>query len=276
MSFQAVRWALKQSLPTPGAKMLLVALADHANKAGECVVSQGTLAEETCQSVRAVQVHLSTIEALGMIRVADQYRRNKSQKSNRYLLLLNEQYADPAGCNAQNLQAAPQNNAQNLHHAESAGSSEQCAESAGCTLEQCAESAPLVPTVLEPIEYTPPVVPPTDRNGDKRPRRSRRCPAWWEPNDAHRALAAELGVDFGLEIAKLRDHEFDKPRSDWDATARNWLRKAAQMNPRRSGGSANLMLSSYDPSRAPTPHPKPVKTRMQVEHEERLRRAAGL
>jgi hypothetical protein len=47
-------------------------------------------------------------------------------------------------------------------------------------------------------------------------------------------MAKDLAVDLGLELAKFRDHEFDKLRSDPDATFRNWLRNA---QPRRAGVS---------------------------------------
>lgn len=55
----------------------------------------------------------------------------------------------------------------------------------------------------------------------------RRVPVDWAPNDTHRALARELGVNFELELAKFRDHEFERPRSDADLTFKNWIRTAA-------------------------------------------------
>lgn len=39
-------------------------------------------------------------------------------------------------------------------------------------------------------------------------------------------IARELGVDLKLELANFRDHEFKDPKSDPDATFRNWLRRA--------------------------------------------------
>lgn len=33
-------------------------------------------------------------------------------------------------------------------------------------------------------------------------------------------------LDVDLEIEKFRDHEFKDPRSNWDATFRNWIRNA--------------------------------------------------
>ena len=59
-----------------------------------------------------------------------------------------------------------------------------------------------------------------------RKRRWRRVPTGWEPNDGHRALAIKLGVSFDTELAKYRDHDYGTPKTDPDATFRNWLRNA--------------------------------------------------
>lgn len=63
--------------------------------------------------------------------------------------------------------------------------------------------------------------------GKSSPERARkRVPPHWEPTDKHRFIARERGVDFDFELAQFRDYEFAKGKSDWDATFRNWLRKA--------------------------------------------------
>ncbi len=61
----------------------------------------------------------------------------------------------------------------------------------------------------------------------------RRFPADYEPTDQHRQIAAERGVDLPLELAKIRDWEFSKPRTDPAATLRNWLREARPTLPPR-------------------------------------------
>jgi hypothetical protein len=86
--------------------------------------------------------------------------------------------------------------------------------------------------------------------------RSRRCPREWQPDGALRALALELGLDFELEIEKFRDHEFKTPKGDWDAAARNWLRKGI-------GGSDGLLAARPRPLAVVAPAhslfvPKPV------------------
>lgn len=60
--------------------------------------------------------------------------------------------------------------------------------------------------------------------------RARRCPPAWTVSQELKAWADREvpAVDLERELAKMRDHEFAEPRSDWDAVARNWLRRAAE------------------------------------------------
>jgi uncharacterized protein YdaU (DUF1376 family) len=60
--------------------------------------------------------------------------------------------------------------------------------------------------------------------------KARRCPADWAPS----LQIMEVGLTEGLgegqierQLAMMRDHEFRDAHSDWDAVARNWLRRAA-------------------------------------------------
>jgi hypothetical protein len=63
-------------------------------------------------------------------------------------------------------------------------------------------------------------------------RPSRRCPTDFELTDQLRAISAELPPDFDLdaETAKFRDFEFQKPRKDWPACWRTWMRNARDRN----------------------------------------------
>ncbi|GMV19127.1 MAG: hypothetical protein AMXMBFR56_73510 [Polyangiaceae bacterium] len=63
-------------------------------------------------------------------------------------------------------------------------------------------------------------------------------PSDWHPNLEHARIATALGVDFELELAKFRDHYFRDPRSDADATFRNWLRNARPGNGSRASPRA--------------------------------------
>lgn len=58
--------------------------------------------------------------------------------------------------------------------------------------------------------------------------RSTGYPAGWAPNDGHRTMAAELGVDLSAEAANFEDHHRAKGSTfkDWDRAFNTWLRKA--------------------------------------------------
>ncbi len=61
-----------------------------------------------------------------------------------------------------------------------------------------------------------------------KPRRARKCPDSFTVT-AEMVLWATAdvpGVNIEIETAKFRDHEFDKPKSSWEGTWRNWMRRA--------------------------------------------------
>lgn len=73
-----------------------------------------------------------------------------------------------------------------------------------------------------------------------RSKKGTRLPEDWQPNSDLIETATKLGLSaahFDREIAKFRDYWASKPGSqgvklDWDATARNWMRSAAErINP---------------------------------------------
>ena len=53
----------------------------------------------------------------------------------------------------------------------------------------------------------------------------------WTPNDAHRAIGKERGVNVDEEAVTMRDWALagGEVKKDWDATFRNWLRRAKAM-----------------------------------------------
>ena len=84
-----------------------------------------------------------------------------------------------------------------------------------------------------------------------KPRPSRRAPIEFTPGADHIAFASEHRLDLAMQLAKFLDHEFSKPRSDWAATFRNWLREAAE----RSRGNT---LRGVPPARTGRSEPKPA------------------
>jgi uncharacterized protein YdaU (DUF1376 family) len=75
----------------------------------------------------------------------------------------------------------------------------------------------------------------------RKPRPAKRCPEDFDPGPEGLQWAAEHapGVDVRAETAKLRDHTFATARSDWLATWRNWIRKAAEAAPTRAPNPRN-------------------------------------
>lgn len=74
MSLRASAWAWKAQAPTPGHKLVLVALCDHANDDGECFPSIQTLAEKTGYSVRTVRAYIAELAGVGLV---DKHRRHR-------------------------------------------------------------------------------------------------------------------------------------------------------------------------------------------------------
>jgi len=80
-------WAFKQDIEPP-AKLVLLALADHANgQTGLCIPGQKALADQCSMSVRTVQRHLNTLESAGLIRREARMRgEGRGRTSDRYWL----------------------------------------------------------------------------------------------------------------------------------------------------------------------------------------------
>src|SRR5215472_8154305 len=85
MSVRAIDWAFKQQVGRPSAKLVLLALADHADADGKCWPSHKTTATRTELSRDTVVRSVRLLESKGFIRVV--HRRNGlSASSNMYYL----------------------------------------------------------------------------------------------------------------------------------------------------------------------------------------------
>lgn len=73
----------------------------------------------------------------------------------------------------------------------------------------------------------------------KKPRELQWCrfPPDFEPDDSHRRLALQLGLNLQQQLTEIRDHQFAKPKSDPAATLRTWLRNAPKFGAGPSGPS---------------------------------------
>lgn len=67
MSVQAISWALGVEAGGPGAKCVLLALANYADENGECWPSQQTIAKQTEMSVRTLRDRLNDLVEAGLI-----------------------------------------------------------------------------------------------------------------------------------------------------------------------------------------------------------------
>lgn len=88
-----------------------------------------------------------------------------------------------------------------------------------------------------------------------RPRKTSRCPDHWSPTEQDLTDAVAAGFSPGeieRELAKVRDHEFRSPRSDWSATLRNWLRNVTPLGPHESDHRIQPKPSAPDARRANT------------------------
>lgn len=93
-------------------------------------------------------------------------------------------------------------------------------------------------------------------------KRATPLPDDWIPTDAHRALAAERGVDCGLEASKMRDWATaeGKTGKDWNARFRLWLNSARpdrsqQQRPNRDAASAEALVQAHFDMQAMGGHP---------------------
>lgn len=87
MSLDLMSWAFKQHVE-PGPKLVLLALADHANgQTGLCIPGQKSLAIQCSMSVRTVQRHIQVLEDAGLLRREARMRgEGRGRTSDRYYL----------------------------------------------------------------------------------------------------------------------------------------------------------------------------------------------
>jgi len=115
MSVQAITWALSVRAGSPSAKCVLLALANYANKYGQCWPSQERLAAETDQSVDSVQRRIKDLENRNLIARLDRGRRCGKSAVTIYSLRMpgceaqDRNNTEPVACRRTNPQsAAPQ------------------------------------------------------------------------------------------------------------------------------------------------------------------------
>lgn len=88
MSVQAITWALDQRTGKPSGKLLLLALANYANSAGECWPSLQTLMADTELSRRTVIHWIGELERCGLVAVRRRKGADGQQQTNYYILAI--------------------------------------------------------------------------------------------------------------------------------------------------------------------------------------------
>jgi hypothetical protein len=88
MSWEAMGWAIRQNTGAARRKLLLLALANYADKNGVCWPSQDTLSRNTEQSVDTVQRQLDVLEKLKFLQRERMPKRRGQWQGHRYKLAL--------------------------------------------------------------------------------------------------------------------------------------------------------------------------------------------
>lgn len=226
MSIKAVTWALKDAdVPDPLSHLVLIGLADHTDDDGRgAYPAARKLAEYARCSERTVRDRLRVLEEHGLIRRGDQ-GLTAGHPANRRPVVWDVTFG-----------------VQEMHPNWGAGD-------AGVHGGASWGAQPRTSGV-HAVADKPSSLPTGEKPSKNRPIRAQALPDGWTPTDAHRQLAAELGVDCDLEVEKMRDWALAKgeSRKDWDATFRNWLRNAKPRGySRRSRGadSTSAILDSH-------------------------------
>jgi uncharacterized phage protein (TIGR02220 family) len=93
MSVSTMAWAWKQKC-TPTEKLILLALADHANDDGRCWPGMERVAQKTGFTRRAVVKSVKSLQAKGILRVTNR-AVGGLKKSNVYTLIVDDENASP-------------------------------------------------------------------------------------------------------------------------------------------------------------------------------------
>jgi hypothetical protein len=99
MSIEALSWALKQELDTPAQKLVLVALANHADGYGWCWPRQRYLAATACIRRESCCKVIGELEARGLIRRVREARRG-ARPIVHYQLLMDIEFGGDEACEA--------------------------------------------------------------------------------------------------------------------------------------------------------------------------------
>lgn len=208
MSIHAAKWAWAQRVGHPTRKLVLVALADHANADGECWPSMRLVAEFAECSGRTVQRHIDALEDEGFIKRVSRRTRGDGRFSswNYRLPITGDAYvSDGHECPADNL---------------SGGHERPCPADTGDHVQRTRVSG-----------HEPSGEPSTEPSLPRK--RARQVPEGWQPPDdvVTDLRSKHPRVDLDRELEKFRNHHqakgstFKEPAKafrNWIANAEDW------------------------------------------------------
>ena len=202
MSVQAIAFAFAAQGLSPTEKLVLLALSNYADENMRCWPSQRRLAHDTGLSARCVRTTLAKLSEKGLIEREARERDDGSRASDVVHLRFQGEERRAGG-------GEPRSG-----HEPSKEPSEEPSE--------------------EPLPSS------LRSEGARAKVRSSRCPDDWLPKPSTLDFAEAEGLTAGeieRELSKMRDHTFRTPRSDWDATFRNWIRTTRDRQPPRQAKS---------------------------------------
>lgn len=111
MSIKALSWAFEANIPSSGAKLTLLALANYAD-ADDCTAypSQKTISKITSLSTRAIRDHIVALEEMGFIERSSRKRDNGTFTSDLFVLKID---SNGIGNNSQRKFSPQAENAEN-------------------------------------------------------------------------------------------------------------------------------------------------------------------
>lgn len=259
MSIELVAKAKKTRLHGDStAKLLLIVLADYANDEGMAWPSVKTMAEETEKSERSIQLLLRKLEQMRLIRKGDQKLVAKYAKGRRpvvYKLFPKAKKGETP------VEATVERGEKPI-----------------APLKQVAPVKPTSPEGCNPLHPTGEThfvsgVKPTSPKPSQEPsiepsRESTRASktekpdttrlqalANLTPDQSHRQLADEIGLDLDAELAKFRDHAIAGGHLPADPAAafRNWLRRGRELRLGNTNRAEPALAGGFA---HPTPPPR--------------------
>ena len=259
MSIELVAKAKKTRLHGDStAKLLLIVLADYANDEGMAWPSVKTMAEETEKSERSIQLLLRKLEQMRLIRKGNQKLVAKYAKGRRpvvYKLFPTAKKGEtPVNATVER------------------GETHFTPET-GCTGEThfTPRVKPTSPEGCNPLHPTGEThfvsgVKPTSPKPSQEPSREStranktdttrlQALANLTPDQSHRQLADEIGLDLDAELAKFRDHAIAGGHLPADPAAafRNWLRRGRELGLGNTNRTEPALAGGFA---HPTPPPR--------------------